>query len=174
MSRKYQYRETGFTLIELILVVTLIGILSATALQKYIALDVSANLAVLQNMKATLETATSLTYNKSLLAGNESKLSGLVSIQQDHLIDSSNLNDPFVVATRYGYPQAVWSEIIKTITLDKTDWLYSDQLGAIDQPGTLYLWTKQGPGSLSSCNISYQGALDSGFRPQITINEAGC
>jgi len=168
VSCKYRNRETGFTLIELILVVTLIGLLAATALQKYVALGVSANLAVLQNMKSALESAASLTYNKSLLADSALQVSGSVSIKQDQPVDSDNLSDPFVVASRYGYPQALWAQIIKIVHLDETQWLYSEQ------PGTLYIWSKQGPGSMSRCNIRYQEALAGGGRPQISINESGC
>jgi len=165
---KNRAREAGFTLLELILVVTLIGFLAAAALQKQTALSVSANLAVLQNMKAALESAASLTYNKSLLAGSASQVSGSLLIKQEPRTGSDNLSAPFLVASRYGYPQALWSQIIKTINLDETLWLYSEQ------PGALYLWTKQGPGSVSRCNISYQEAVESGFRPQISINESGC
>ncbi len=169
---KYRHAQSAFSLLELILVVTVIGILSAVALQKFIPLTADAHLSVLQGMQSSLEDAAGFTYNKAVLAGKETQPSALVAIKSGRVLDA---NDPFVVFTRYGYPQGVWSEIIKIIELDEIDWLYSNQQsGTINQPASVYLWTKQGPGSISRCNISYQGALDSGFRPQIIINETGC
>jgi len=167
--------QAGFSLLELIIVVTLIGILSAVALPKYLEMGSSANIAVLQGMKSSLEDAAGFTYNKSVLAGNDSKLSGVVSIHSAHPLDDNSDSNPFAVATRYGYPQGTWAEINKISELDKQQWHYSElQATRAQQPAAVVLWTAQGSGSVSSCNIRYQGAIEEGYRPQITINETGC
>lgn len=171
VKNTYRRTQTGFSLLELILVVTLIGILSAVALPKYLQMSASANIAVLQGMKLTLDDAASFTYNKSVLAGNDSNISGIVSIHSAHPLEANSDSNPFAVKTRYGYPQGTWSAINKISELDKQQWHYSEQQG---QPAVVVLWSDQGPGSASSCNIRYQGAIEAGYRPQITINETGC
>jgi|GEM_PF-3274107 len=171
-NNQYSHKQSGFTLLELILVVTLISILSAVLLQRYNELRRVANIAVLQGTKLSLQGAADLTFSKSLIAGSDDKLAGSVSVQDKDPFDEALSSKPFIVATRYGYLQGRWAELIKVLELDSNRWHYSElQAGGIAQ---LLLWTTGGPGSLKQCNIRYQSAIDAGSRPQITINETGC
>lgn len=174
-NSKYQNRQTGFSLLELIVVVILIAVLSAVLLQKYFKMRHSANILVLKGSKLSLEGAANLIYSKSLAAGSDNQLSGMVSIHSAHPLTADSANNLFAVATRYGYPQGVWAEMIKISELDPQKWHYSNQPSAAEQqPAAVVLWTAQGPGSLANCNIRYQEAIAEGYRPQISINDAGC
>lgn len=62
--------QEGFTLIELVVVIVILGILAVTAAPKFIDLQGDAKGATLQGVKAALETANAGVHAKSLIKGN--------------------------------------------------------------------------------------------------------
>jgi prepilin-type N-terminal cleavage/methylation domain-containing protein len=173
-QRKYQHKQVGFTLFELILVVTLISILSAFVLHRYIEMRHSAHIWVLKGTKLSLQGALNLVHAKALITGVENKLSASISINlADPFAEDIDIK-PFLITTRYGYPQGIWQDLTTIAELDQAKWFYVNQPASSANIAGLYIWTKEGPGSISTCNIFYQGALKSGDRPKIIINETGC
>ena len=158
-------KQKGLGLIETIIVVTIIGILSALVISKYLSTKTSANISQLQSMKASLSTAINLTYKKAAIANKAQKMLSEVSLGDN--------TSPVLI--RYGYPQAQWSELKKVLQLSKHDWHFqvTDNLD-LSRPASITLWSTLGRGSVSTCNIRYQGAINLGNRPLITINTKGC
>lgn len=64
-------KQRGFTLIELIIVIVILGILAVTAAPKFIDIQSDAKAATLDGVIASMQTANSIVYGKSLIAGNQ-------------------------------------------------------------------------------------------------------
>ena len=88
-------KQNGFTLIELVVVIIILGILAVTAAPKFINLQGDARVSTLQGMKAAIQGSNSLVYSKSAISGVERQDDTTVDIGTGDLANVS-----------YGYLQA--------------------------------------------------------------------
>ncbi len=138
-------KQQGFTLIELVVVIIILGILAVTAAPKFINLQGDARVSTLQGAKAAIQSANSLVYSKAALAGEEKKDPGSVDIGA-----SSNL------VTVFGYAEGDADELIKAVDMSTDDW---DITGT---GGTVKIQQKDAP---TNCYIEYTEAQTSGSTP---------
>ncbi|MFT5807137.1 MAG: MSHA pilin protein MshA [Moritella dasanensis] len=75
MNKPYRYQQ-GFTLIELVVVIIVLGILAATVIPKFINIQNDAKMESLRSVKAAMQGAVNLVYSKSVIKGNEKLTAG--------------------------------------------------------------------------------------------------
>lgn len=93
MKSSLPNKTTGFTLIELIVVIVILGIMAAIAGPKFVNLQTDARISVMKGVEGAVRSAATLAYSKSLIEGEEGNATG-----------SSVSMSGNTVNTVYGYP----------------------------------------------------------------------
>lgn len=149
-------RSAGFTLIELVIVIIILGILAVTAAPKFINLQSDARESTLSGLKAAMESASSLVYSKAVINGVENSDNSSVTINGDS------------VATVYGYPAATSAALTSVLDLNTNDWSWGPATSS-----SIFAYPNGVSGTASTCSVTYQAASASGSRPTITVQK-GC
>jgi len=139
-------QQQGFTLIELIVVIVILGILAATALPKFSDLSAEARVAKVKAMSASMKSAANMAHGIYLAKGGASNAAVTVEAGGGS------------VTMVNGYPSA--SAVGIGAAVDLTD--YSNLLdasGAVAADTTFPL-----------CNITYTPATTAGVAPVYTVN----
>lgn len=99
-------KQGGFTLIELVVVIVILGILAVTAAPKFLNLQDDAKKSALQGLKGAMDGAAGIVYGKAAVEGKDSG---------SQTLDSG-------ITVLYGYPTATSAGIGASVTGLTSDW----------------------------------------------------
>lgn len=158
-------KQKGFTLIELVAVIVLLGILAATALPRFLNLQGDAKAGVLNGLKAAAQGASTQVYAKSLM---QNKATGTTTVDD-------NLG---TIAVIDGYPAALDGTNIDIVGLLELDSAFAAS-AALVSGARLIGYDTDGvngyqPGTDGICHITYTPSTGSGAMPEIAIVKGGC
>ncbi|MDU0355001.1 prepilin-type N-terminal cleavage/methylation domain-containing protein [Paraglaciecola aquimarina] len=166
--------QSGFTLVELIIVIVILGILAVTAAPKFIDLSGDANVSVLKSVGGAITSASKLVYAKSVLQGKSNAELAYVDLDGDGATD---------IETRYGYPSGSRTNGLSKAMSDSfdTDWIWSTN----NSHSIFYLtkasftWTSgayvnKKPIEATNCYLIYNRAKNKGELPTIEYITSGC
>jgi MSHA pilin protein MshA len=166
--QKLMQKQQGFTLIELVVVIIILGILAVTAAPKFINLQGDARVSALAGMKASIQGANTLVYSKAALAGQEKKAKG------DTVPPSVNIGTGTNAVTQFGYLQGLKAELENAVevkfnaatsitdptTTGTEDWTIFQGSGVVT------IWQKGAP---AACKLTYTEASSATVRPSFVV-----
>jgi MSHA pilin protein MshA len=146
----FKPKQRGFTLIELVVVIVILGILAAFAVPKFMGLEAQARTSTVNSMAGSVKSAATMAYGVWLasgVGGNSVTINGTA------------------IALAFGYP-----------TVASIPLLIQDTTGFSGV--TTGTWTKNGATTAANCKLVYTPAANATTPPVVTpttgVNGAGC
>lgn len=161
-------KAPGFTLIEFVIVIVILGILSVTAYSKFLNLQTDSRLAALNGLRGGMVSASNMTHGKAASLGIENVVSGAITIEGDN------------IEIAYGYPVAMndqaWALLLETSTRDAAsdngvaDWYFTNEA---DDDGIIIYAPASKRLVSDGCYLEYTQATETTL-PSFVITSTGC
>ena len=149
-------KQTGFTLIELVVVITILGILAAMALPRFTAIQADARLAKMNGANGAVKSAAAMAHATLITRGYSSNYTGTPSTP-------AIVIEGTAVTYVFGYPDA--ATIVPLAGLTTPDYVISGLtapvIAAVDANHV---------GGTTDCTISYAVPTAADTQPVYTVN----
>jgi len=146
----------GFTLIELVVVITILGILAAFAVPRFISLETQARVATINSLAGSVRSAASLARAMAMATASTAS----VTMEGN------------TVALTNAYPDASLGGINNALSpIASSDFTFS--AGSPATTGTA-TWTKVGASTPAKCSVSYTPPTAAGAAPNVQVAVDGC
>jgi MSHA pilin protein MshA len=159
-------KNQGFTLVELVIVIVILGILAVTAAPRFLDLAGDARISTLEAVQGSLQSANALVFSKSLL-------------QTQNNLANGTIENPDI-AVVFGFPAATVDVFNAILELDNTDWTVVDSASA-QNPAPAANQVVITPNELTytavaaeACQLIYTEAAAANARPTIVLQTDGC
>lgn len=159
-------KNQGFTLVELVIVIVILGILAVTAAPKFLNLSGDAKASTLQAVKASIESANAQVYAKSIIASQQNAATFTTANPAIKLV--------------YGYVDADDEELVKVLDLASADWIIAQgvantPLGITENDVTVRPVKSNEPTTeANACVLIYKKSAGAGVKPVIDLRTNGC
>lgn len=153
MNKQTPANQKGFTLVELIVVIVILGILAATAVPKFVDLGGDAREAAIKSVEGAMRTANANVYAKAALNGTL----GNSTTPGTTVVNGAN------VTTEYGFANSV-AELVKAMDIDAASF---DSTTAVTEIRHVSATTP------ASCKVAYAKATAT-TAPTYTATLTGC
>lgn len=158
-------RQGGFTLIEMVVVIVILGILAVTAAPRFLNLQGDARNSALQGLKGAVNGAAGIVYGKAAIEGQENKATAV---------------EVAGVKTVYGYPTAHKDGIVKALANFDEEWVVVKDTGDSEEAGktillTLKEYAETAEGEIPyACYLTYTAATSATEGATATVTGEAC
>lgn len=157
-------QQKGFTLIELIIVIVILGILAVTAAPRFFDFSKDARVSTIGGLKAAVQGASQTVYAMAAING---ELDETGTHNGEAVADGG-------IATVYGYPAATKAALQAAASLSDDDWDFDETV-----TDTVFIMPKgkayyDDTDANKQCHVSYKAAASATAAPVIETSTQGC
>lgn len=169
LTKQKMNSQQGFTLIELVVVIVILGILAVTAAPKFIDLTSDARKSVMEGVNGSIESAVSLAQAKALIKG-QTGATGVIEIGTKFYALVHGYPAALSLGNKSGTAAANAIGIIGLVDLE----IVADGGDFIVTDAATSLFQHSGASDVTECQLSYENAADKETRPDITADYDKC
>lgn len=166
-------KSKGFTLVELVIVIVILGILAVTAAPKFLNLSSDAKISTVNGVQGALKSANAVLYSKAVLASEHKKASGSVTVDGTAIALVNGYVAPTKAAVESVLDIEGGFEVLLATDIAGT---YTNSPANVTVAATdIVIYTGSAvPTTTSACMLVYTAAANNTAKPTYKLVTSGC